>query len=227
MEYDDIVCTSCLNYKRCKEQERINGGSLRSCQRIICESFYTKISNMDVLEVGCGTKEKGGLIKEIVEGNHCKWVGIDIKKTDLATHVVCVTNMPFADKSFDWVIGSQTLEHWKRPKKALREINRVLKDNGTVSLTAPIHLHGTRNFVSGTLSNIEELFTSSGFNITKAQTWRKYHCDLQPCINDYTRKHLRIVGILNCENISSYIVHYVLKKGKRKSGFWKKFFRGF
>jgi len=224
MEYDDIICTSCSNYKQCKDEEKTNGSSLRNCQRSICESFYTKIDNMDVLEVGCGTKEKGGLIKKIVEVNNCRWTGIDIKKTDLATYVASVNNMPFADKSFDWVIGSQTIEHWKNPKKALKEINRVLKDNGTISLTAPIHLHGTRNFVSGNINKIEKLFTSSGLDVKKAQTWRKYHCDLQSCMNDYTKKHLHIVGIFNCENLSSYIVHYVLEKGKDKEGLWEKIF---
>jgi ubiquinone/menaquinone biosynthesis C-methylase UbiE len=223
LQFDDIICTSCSNYKCCKEGE----GSLRNCQRVICELFYTEISNKDVLEVGCGTSEKGGLIKKIVEGNDCRWTGIDIKETDLATHVTCVTNMPFADKSFDWVIGSQTLEHWKKPKKALKEISRVLKDDGKVSLTAPIHLHGTKNFVSGNFDNIERLFTTSGFNIEKAQTWRKYYCDLEPCMNDYTKKHLRKVGILDHENISTYIVHCVLTKGKHKIGFWGRIFGGF
>ena len=223
MEYENIICKACLNYKQCKDQEKTNGSSLRNCQRIVCELFYTEISDKDVLEVGCGTKSKGGQIKKIVENNNCRWTGIDIKETDLATHVASVEKMPFEDKSFDWVIGSQTLEHWKKTKKALREIKRVLRDDGTVSLTAPVHLHGTKNFVSGNLDNIEKFFSETGFHIKKAQTWRKYYDGLKPCINDYTKRHLRKVGIVKFENISSFIVHYVLKKSGQKGGFWKVF----
>lgn len=180
MEFDNIVCTSCFKYNECKEYEKSKRKSLRKCQTAICELYYTKINNKDVLEVGCGNRKKGGLIKKTVENNNCKWTGIDIKETDLTTYVCSVTRMPFDDNSFDWVIGSQTLEHWKRPVKALKEIRRVLKSDGKVSLTAPVHLHGGDMFVSGGFNAIGKLFLKSGFNIEKAETWRKYRCDASP-----------------------------------------------
>ncbi|MDP6448280.1 MAG: hypothetical protein QF805_31095, partial [Pirellulaceae bacterium] len=60
----DIVCGSCPNYGSCMAEEKTKGSSLRNCQKVVCESFYAKIENKDVLEVGCGTSEKGGFIKK-------------------------------------------------------------------------------------------------------------------------------------------------------------------
>jgi len=180
------------------------------------------------LEVGCGTKEKGGFVKKIVESNNCNWTGIDIKQTDLATHVCSVESMPFGENSFDWVIGSQTLEHWKRPRKALREIRRVLRPSGKVSLTAPIHLHGEKMFVAERLDLIEKLFPQNGFDIELCQTWRKEHRDLVPYRpNDYAKKHLKRAGILDYDNITTYIIHCLLVKNADwdGTGFWKRVFR--
>ena len=180
----------------------------------------------DVLEIGCGTSEKGGFIKKIVEANNCRWVGIDIKETNLATHVCGVERMPFEDNSFDWVIGSQTLEHWKKPAKALREIRRVLRPAGMVSLTAPIHLHGEKMFVAGKLDSIEKLFLQNGFDIELCQKWRKEHCDLVPYRpNDYAKKHLKKAGILDYDNITTYIIHCLLRQNNKDNpGFWKRVF---
>lgn len=244
MKLDDIVCTSCFKYNYCRKyiesnRENVDSGekcqntlfpepsSLRCCQSTICELYYTKFGNKDVLEVGCGTKEKGGLVKKIVENNRCKWIGIDIKKTsDLATHFCSVEHMPFEDNSFDCVIGSQTLEHWKKPRKALKEIRRVLRPEGKVYLTAPIHLHGGKMFVSGDFDSIEKLFLASGFNIEKIETWRKNYCDLMPCYsNDYAKKHLRKVGIFNYEGMTIYIIHCILtKKNRVRTGFLRRIF---
>ena len=227
MKIDDVICASCFKYNDCKKYEKAKNYSLRRCQRAIEEMYYTNVTNKDVLEVGCGTKEKGGFIKKIAEANNCRWVGIDILKTNLATYVCSVERMPFEDKSFDYVIGSQTLEHWKKPKRALREIHRVLRDDGKVSLTAPIHLHGTNNFVSGNFNAIEKIFLKSGFNIEIFETWRKSYSDLEPnCPNDYVKKYLRKAGIRNFNQISTYIIHCVLSKSKEKVkvGFWERIF---
>ncbi|GAG93291.1 unnamed protein product, partial [marine sediment metagenome] len=150
---------------------------------------------------------------------HCKWVGIDIKKTDLTTHVCSVTRMPFKDNSFDYVIGSQTLEHWKKPRKALKEIYRVLRPKGEASLTAPIHLHGSDIFVSGDFNSIERVFLKSGFDIRKVETWRKNYCDLGPYLSEYAKKHLRKVGIFNYKERTSYIIHCILVKSKDRVKF--------
>ena len=53
---------------------------------------------------------------------------------NLKTSKICgnVLNLPFKDGSFDLILCINVLEHIKDYKKALNEIKRVLKDNGTV-----------------------------------------------------------------------------------------------
>ncbi|SFV87489.1 similar to Methylase involved in ubiquinone/menaquinone biosynthesis [hydrothermal vent metagenome] len=41
-------------------------------------------------------------------------------------------NLPFDDKSFDYVISDQVLEHITDPQKAISEAHRVLKNDGVV-----------------------------------------------------------------------------------------------
>jgi len=227
MQVEHIVCSSCHKYEYCKEYERTNceGPNLsrrrpdtlspiRKCLQAVCELYYAKIHDKDVLEVGCGDSKKGGIIKETVEKNQCRWVSIDIKKTDLTTRVCSVSRMPFENNSFDCVIGSQTLEHWKKPRKALREIGRVLKDEGKLYLTAPIHLHGGKMFVSGAFEAIEKLFLKSGFDIEKIETWRKNYCDLGRFLHEPAKRRLREVRISDFENITIYIIHCILTKSK-------------
>ncbi|HBG27132.1 MAG: hypothetical protein A2Y10_18650 [Planctomycetes bacterium GWF2_41_51] len=209
----DIVCSECSNYGQCKHCDSRGEQSIRRCQRTIEKENYGNLQNLDILEIGCGAKEKGGYIKALVEANNCRWTGVDILSTDLATHVCSVEKMPFPDKSFDVAIGSHTFEHWKKPHKALKEIYRVLKDDGFVSLTAPIHLHGEKDFVLGNFDKIQNILLKTGFKIAKFETWRRKHSDLPVYpLNDYNKKYLRKAGIFEYDNIYIYTVHLIFKK---------------
>ena len=208
MNFEDIPCLKCLEYNKCEELDAAGDYSLRRCQRAVEQRYYTEIHDMDVLEIGCGTRAKGGFIKDIVEKNNCRWTGIDVIDTDLATHVCSVEKMPFEAGTFDWVVGAQTLEHWKRPRRSLKEISRVLRPGGKVSLTAPVHLHGEKMFVTGRFDRIKSLFLKSPLNLTKIETWRRQYCGLSPYRpNEYAQKKLRKVGITDYDGISQYIIH--------------------
>lgn len=234
MEFDDVICTSCHKYDYCKKYSELNRKNatpdgkryspqspIRNCQAAICELHYTKIHNKDVLEIGCGNSKKGGLIKKTLEANNCRWTGVDLEETDLGAYVCNVNDMPFEDNAFDYVIGSQTIEHWRKPRKALKEIHRVLKPEGKVYFTAPIHLHGRKIFVSGDFDSIEELFLKSGFDVEKIETWRKEYCDLGPYLHKtakkhlrYVKKHLRKSGMLDYEKVTIYAIHCILTRSK-------------
>jgi ubiquinone/menaquinone biosynthesis C-methylase UbiE len=161
-----IPCTDCHKFDFCKQYEDENRkrvdkagvwvgcqSPIRKCQHAIIDLHFAFLSRKNVLEVGCGSSKKGGFIKQMVEKNGNRWTGIDLVKTDLTSYVCDVTNMPFADGSFDTVIGNQTMEHWPNVPRALGEIYRVLETGGRVYLNVPIHLHETKDFVLGDLAS--------------------------------------------------------------------------
>lgn len=216
MELQDIKCPECFRYDRClRHFKETKKKTLRLCQYAVEEDFYSKIRNCRVLEVGCGRKDKGANIKRIVEANGCKWTGIDIKRTDLTTHVCCVTKMPFDDDTFDWAVGGQTLEHWSNPKKGLKELARVLKPKAKLSLTAPIHLHGEKIFVRGDFEKIEKLINDSPFELELAQKWRTQTAKLPRYTTQYQERHLKKAGIKNPRQVYGYMTHFLLVNKKQ------------
>lgn len=168
---------------------------------------------MNILEVGCGSRDKGYFVKEMVEKNGCKWTGIDIHSTDLTSFVCSVEEMPFEDSLFDCVIGNQTIEHWENIDKSLREIYRVMKKGGLLYLTAPIHLHGRIEFVAGDFKLIETNFTNNQFYLSLYETWRKNYIPLYKYFPDVAKKSIQKNKIkVKLDDIVSYICFFLLEK---------------
>ena len=67
-----------------------------------------------------------------------------VKSTKLYFSVQDMFHLPYADKSFDVVIVSNALHIVPQPEKALKEIERVLKDDGV--LIAPTFTHAENSF---------------------------------------------------------------------------------
>lgn len=95
-----------------------------------------------VLEVGCGA---GHILERIPEG---KLYGIDISeiqikraKERLGDKVELKKSagevIPYEDKFFDKLLCSEVIEHVLEPVPLLKEMKRVLKDNGLLSLSIP------------------------------------------------------------------------------------------
>ena len=68
----------------------------------------------------------------------------DTRSAKLHFSVQDMFRLPYADKSFDVVIVSNALHIVPQPEKALQEIKRVLKDDGT--LIAPTFTHAGNSF---------------------------------------------------------------------------------
>jgi SAM-dependent methyltransferase len=224
MKLNIIGCTSCYQYSFCSDYEKQNKkkvdshgvwqgvmSPIRKCQHAICKSQYADLRVGTVLEVGCGSSRKGGFIKQLIEAAGNKWIGIDIVPTDLTTVVADVSFLPFADETFDLVIGNQTMEHWPNINKALLEIKRVMKVGSELHLNVPIHLHGADIFVTGDFSGIEKAFNKAGFVIDKAETWRQDHMPLEKYFPSESSSHCKKLKV-NLTYKNAYVANFVLRK---------------
>jgi ubiquinone/menaquinone biosynthesis C-methylase UbiE len=64
--------------------------------------------------------------------------------------------MEFEDESFDLIICNHVLEHIEDDRKALREIYRVLKNNGISILQVPININREKTFEDPKITSISE-----------------------------------------------------------------------
>jgi SAM-dependent methyltransferase len=113
-----------------------------------------------VLDVGCG---EGRHSWEACKRNDCLVCALDIEEVDLKkAHYALylmdkqgetrgkwlllkgdITSLPFKDASFDKIICSEVLEHVPDDIQGIRELVRVLKDDGTLAVSVPSYLPET------------------------------------------------------------------------------------
>ncbi len=93
--------------------------------------ILNEVSGKNILEVGCGG---GFLAKKLAQNNDVTAVDIylsdELKKAENANLRFAQSSaekLPFADKSFDVVVCTHTLEHVRDIQKTLRELRRVTK----------------------------------------------------------------------------------------------------
>ncbi len=96
-----------------------------------------------ILEVGC---RSGNLTQFYHEGNQVEGIDVDRnalvefeKRLKLKGYWVDVDSedLPFDEGTFDVVVFSEVMEHLRFPQKALCEIARVLRKNGTLIGSVP------------------------------------------------------------------------------------------
>mgnify|MGYP002794598183 CR=1 FL=1 len=110
-----------------------------------------KIGVENVLDLGCGNGNVSGMIAEETEAHV---TGLDLsqqmieqaKKRVGAKAQFIVGNaekLPFADHTFDMIICNASFHHYPHPVTVVKEMKRVLKQNGTLILgdpTVPVKL---------------------------------------------------------------------------------------
>lgn len=109
-----------------------------------------------ILDVGCGV---GILPLELAKKYNVKVYGVDIDKEDIELakkfkrilkiknvdfSLGNITRLRFKSGSFDKIVCSEVLEHVSNDKKALKELKRVLKDNGKIIITTPYLKEGEK-----------------------------------------------------------------------------------
>jgi ubiquinone/menaquinone biosynthesis C-methylase UbiE len=145
-------------------------------QRLMFAYYEAKdyIINKDVLEIGCGEGYGAAILSEYAH----KYVGVDKYKTQNTDNIKGIDfiqmKVPyltgFKDNSFDVVVSFQVIEHIQRDDIYIKEIYRVLKQDGIAILTTPnIKMSLTRNPFHVREYNIKELETllSKTFNNVK------------------------------------------------------------
>lgn len=124
--------------------------------KIITEKLVIP-ENTLVLDTSC---QDGGFLSVLLKNNvnkNLKVFGIDISTEDInlakklipngVFEITDNTSIPFPNKTFDVVISSLTLHHMSNPISSIKEMERVLKDNGSIYLIDIIAQNTFFNFI--------------------------------------------------------------------------------
>jgi len=137
--------------------------------------------NKKILNIGIGN---GYLESKISHhNNYIKLYGIDISKLTIKNinkkirgnfKVANIKNIPFSNNLFDFVLAIDILEHltYQEFNISIREINRVIKDNGKLIISVPLNENLidkklNRHMMSFTLEKLSKLLTKNNFKISK------------------------------------------------------------
>lgn len=137
-----------------------------------------------ILEVGCGA---GHILEKITKG---KLYGIDISeiqiertKKRMGDRVELMKapgeNIPYEDKYFDKVLCSEVIEHVIDPREVLKEISRVMKDDGILSLSIPNEdvINSTKKFLkkTGLIKVIDNEKNTEGWELAVKDNLDEWH----------------------------------------------------
>lgn len=134
----------------------VDGDADAPWHRLLLPHVQQRVAAAEVLEIGCG---RGGYALRLWQAEPRRLVSADFspiavqKASDflasqgageVETRVEDITQMSFADCSFDVVVSCETVEHVADPRRAVREITRVLRPSGSLLLSTPnyLSLHG-------------------------------------------------------------------------------------
>jgi SAM-dependent methyltransferase len=154
-------------------------------RRQILRSFVARIiaglnkANPQILDIGCGTGANLEMLSEFGEAQ-----GVDVSAEALAfcdargLHLVRqgeAEHLPYDDGSFDLVTALDVVEHLDDDLGGLREMRRVLRDDGRALIFVPAFkfLWGVQDDISNhrrryTLSEIRNVLQSAGFELERA-----------------------------------------------------------
>ena len=117
---------------------------MKDFYREVAEEVSSKVSSEKILDIGTGP---GYVPLEIAR----KSQNLEIKAVDISPAMVRIASknaedaglsgrvqfqygsaesIPFGDGYFDLIISTISFHHWAKPKECLKEIHRVLKNNG-------------------------------------------------------------------------------------------------
>jgi SAM-dependent methyltransferase len=130
-----------------------------------------------LLDVGCGVMPYRDFILQQSAAE--KYIGLDLASTEIYKHIQPDLvwdgySIPLPDQSVDSVLLTEVLEHCPEPSLVLKEVHRVLKNDGNVVFSVPFlwHLHESPwDFYRYTPYAIKKLFGDGGFSLEVLETF--------------------------------------------------------
>lgn len=120
----------------------------------VCEYIRPYLNrNMNVLELACGSGQLSFNLSKYAKN----WIGTDFSEQmilearkrgeneNLTFEVADATSLSFSDGEFNCVVIANALHIMPEPDEAMREIYRVLKPNGILSVPTFLWKEGTKN----------------------------------------------------------------------------------
>jgi SAM-dependent methyltransferase len=181
-----------------------------------------------ILDFGCGSKPY-----ERFFTNKTEYIGVDIenKGFEYEQNVVDVFYdgkvIPFENDTFDHVFSTEVFEHVFELEPSLKEINRVVKNNGYLLITLPFFWEEhaePHDYCRYTSFGIKYLLKKHGFKIisdqkngnyftTLAQIKNTYYLNLFQGQNRLVRKLLLIIVLYN--NLKGYALSKIFPLNKK------------
>jgi SAM-dependent methyltransferase len=165
-------------------------------------SHLALVAGQQVLEVGCGSGALWAAVTDAVDLTLCDlspgMVDSAVARAAAAGHVATVTGrpadaqaLPFEDSAFDRVVANHMLYHLPDPDRGVRELARVVRDDGLVAAAtngrqhmAELHEVEAAVFGPGALDVTVDVFGAEvGFAILREHfaevRWMRYEDELR------------------------------------------------
>lgn len=178
-------------------------------------------------DIGCSDKPYSKLVNLFSN----KYFGLEHKFTihhdNSADLIGSAYHTGLKDESVDTVIATAVLEHLEEPDLAIKEINRILKKDGLVIISAPLfwHVHESpRDFYRYTKYGIKHLFEKNGFETLQIYAlsgfWVTFLVMLSNQICRYNRGILKFIPIIPIMVVFLQIIAFVLNRFDYKGDIW-------
>jgi len=148
-----------------------------------------------LLDLGCGRMPYKSLIKKF--SSITEYIGMDISHEYYEQNIYKPdmiwdgTVIPLIEDSIDTVILVEVLEHVPNAVAILKEVKRVLKDNGEVFITVPFlwNLHDVPyDEYRYTPFSLKRIFMEAGFSHIEINTFGNWHASLALFLGSWVRR---------------------------------------
>jgi len=168
-----------------------------------------------LIDIGCGKKPYKDIFSEFVSHH----IGIDNQKAPNVRSqmdLICnVYQIGLENEFCDVVLCTEVLEHLEDPRKAMLEMNRILKDGGVVILTVPLFwpIHeAPRDYYRYTEHGLRFLFQQAGFEVIEIKPLTGFIVTFSQMSIYYFMRFQRGFLLRGVGRIINYLIQYLALK---------------